>query len=332
MNTVTLGRTGLAVSRLGFGGLFVNSNAAALAEAAATVSTALANGVNYFDTAPTYFDSEEVLGKVLNERSQAVIFSTKLGGKPEPFDPRDKQCLRRSFERSLQLLKRETIDLLMVHEPDRPQQYDWWTDPLTVEGPVLELLDELKSEGKVRYTGLGGTTTTEMAHLCRSGKFDVVLTAFNYSLLWREAEHEVLAAAKSQGMGIIVGSPLQQGALARCYRETIDSPHAYWLSEARRQQLHELYDYVEETGLPLPELAIRFVLSNPDVHCVLMGARSRAEATQNIASVRKGALPAEVLCRLREIADRVPFRPFGEPVGLGYFLAHPEGYKGQGTL
>ena len=97
----------------------------------------------------------------------------------------------------------------------------------------------------------GGTVTTayEVAHLIRSGKFDVVLTAFNYSLLWREAEIEVLPAAREQGMGVILGSPLQQGALAECFREQVDDPGVCWLSPSRRAQLVKLYELVDQTCL-----------------------------------------------------------------------------------
>jgi len=69
--------------------------------------------------------------------------------------------------------------------------------------------------------GLGGTTAYELPHIINTGRFDVVLTAFNYSLLWREAANEVLPAAKKQGMGIVIGSPLQQGALARRYDDEV---------------------------------------------------------------------------------------------------------------
>jgi aryl-alcohol dehydrogenase-like predicted oxidoreductase len=82
--------------------------------------------------------------------------------------------------------------------------------------------------------------------------------------------------------------------------------------------------------MSLPELGIRFVLSNPDIHCVLMGARSAAEVEQNVAAANAGPLPASVLDRLAEIADMVPFRPFGEPFGIGWLLGNPAGYKGQG--
>jgi aryl-alcohol dehydrogenase-like predicted oxidoreductase len=208
--------------------------------------------------------------------------------------------------------------------------YDWWTDRVKVEGPVLELLGELKAEGKIRYTGLGGTTTTELAHLCRSGKFDMVLTAYNYSLLYRESALEVIPAAKAAGMGIIVGSPLQQGALSRRYDEQLKSPAAYWVSKMRREQFQELYKFCDETGMSLPELGIRFVLSNPDVHCVLMGAKSAAEVEQNAAAANAGPLPKTALKRLAEIAAMVPYRPFGEPFSIGWLLGNPAGYRGQG--
>ena len=117
------------------------------------------------------------------------LLSTKLGGRPTPFDARNKDCLRKSVEISLKDLGADHFDILYIHEPDRPPQqyFDWWSDPENFCGPVLDVLDELKKSGVIRYTGLGGTSAYQMARLVRTGKFDVVLTAFNYSLLWREA-------------------------------------------------------------------------------------------------------------------------------------------------
>jgi aryl-alcohol dehydrogenase-like predicted oxidoreductase len=330
VKTTVLGRTRLNVSRVGFGGLFVASFSAQYDAAKEAVARGLELGLNYFDTAPGYGNSEEVLGKALAGVKQPIVLSTKLGGRPTPFLPQDKACLRASVEESLRLLGRDCIDILMVHEPDRPGQYDWWTDMVNVKGPVLELLAELKAEGKIRCTGLGGTTTTELAHLCRSGKFDVVLTAYNYSLLYREAALEVIPAAKAAGMGIIVGSPLQQGALSRRYDEQLKSPAAYWVSKMRREQFQKLYAFCDECGMSLPEMGIRFVLSNPDIHCVLMGAKSAAEVEQNAAAANAGPLPDDVLKRLAEIAAMVPYRPFGEPFGIGWLLGNPANYKGPG--
>jgi aryl-alcohol dehydrogenase-like predicted oxidoreductase len=319
----------LAVSQLGMGGLFVNSNLAEFAQARDAIRRAVDLGVNYIDTAPGYGDSERVVGAALEGVEAPTVLSTKLGGRPQPFDPRDKGALRRSVEESLRLLKRDHVDILMVHEPDRPGQYDWWTDWQDINGPVLELLDELKAEGVIRHTGLAGTTAYELAHLVRNGTFDVVLTAFNYSLLWREAGLEVIPAARGRQVGVIVGSPLQQGALARKYDGAV-SDTTYWLAAARREQFRTLYAFADECGASLPELSLRWVISNPDVHCVLMGARSSREVEQNVAAVEKGPLPADVLQRLDEIHAMVPYRPFEEPFSIGWRLGQPAGYKGPG--
>ncbi len=325
-----LGRTGLRVSRLALGGLFVSSVGTDLDGAREAVRRAVDLGVNYVDTAPGYRDSEAVLGRILPDIDTPLILSTKLGGRPQPFDPRNRDALRASVEESLTLLRRDYIDMLMIHEPDRPGQYDWWTSWHPLAGPVLEVMLELKEQGIVGHLGLGGTTAYELAHIIRSGHFDVVLTAFNYSLLWREAEHEVLPAAGAQGMGVVVGSPLQQGALARCFRDQVEDPGVHWLSPARRNQLRELYALVDETGIPLPEMALRFVIANDAVDTVLMGARSAAEVEQNAAAVDKGPLPAELLSRLDRIAAAVPFRPFEEPFGIGGALHAGSNYRGPG--
>ena len=320
-----LGKTGLKVSELGMGGLFVSSYGAERREARRAVRRALELGVNYVDTAPGYLDSEEVLGWALEGVEQPYILSTKLGGRPRPFAPQDRDAVRRSVEESLRLLKRDTIDLLLIHEPDRPGQYDWFSDWEHFHGPVTELLAELKAEGIVRFTGLGGTTAYTLAHIIATGEYDVVLTAFNYSLLWQEARIAVLPEAKKQGMGVIIGSPLQQGALARCYVEEV-ARGARWLSPPRREQFKRLYALVQELHKPLPELALRFVISNPDVSTVLMGARSVTEVEQNVRSVEAGPLPQDVLDAIQEIADMVPFRPFEEPFGLPFTRE----YKGPG--
>ena len=320
-----LGRTGLEVSELGMGGAWITERAAARAEGIAAVRRALQLGINYVDTAPSYADSEEVLGLALAGVAEPFVVSTKLGGRPQPFDARDKDALRRSVDASLRLLKLDHVDILMIHEPDRPGQYDWFTDWERFHGPVIELLEELKRAGVIRFTGIGGTTAYTMAHLVATGQFDVVLTAFNYSLLWQEAAIAVLPEARRQGMGIVVGSPLQQGALARVYREEVEHG-ARWLSAPRREQYRALYALVEEAGLSLPELALRFVLSDPDISCTLTGARSVAEVEANVAAAERGPLEDEILARIGEIAAMVPFRPFEEP----FVMPFGRPYRGPG--
>ena len=175
-------------------------------------------------------------------------------------------------------------------------------------------MQELQAAGRVKHLGLGGTTAYEMPAVLRTRNFAVLLTAFQNSLLWREAEWEVLPTATELGMGIVCGSPLQQGWLAARHDEEVKHG-APWLNLPRRRQLQALYSYLDEINLPLPEVGLRWVLSNPHVSCVLMGAQSPAQVEQNVAAVEKGPLSAEVLAALKEIADMVPFRPYGEPYG-----------------
>ena len=316
-----LGQTGLEVSELSMGGAWITQRAAARAAGIAAVRRALELGINYVDTAPGYADSEEVVGLALEGVAQPFVLSTKLGGRPQPFDARDRDALRRSVDDSLRLLQRDRIDILMIHEPDRPGQYDWFPDWERFHGPVIELLDELKQAGVIRFTGIGGTTAYTMAHIIATGKFDVVLTAFNYSLLWQEASIAVLPEAKRQQMGVVVGSPLQQGALSRMYREEVEHG-ARWLSAPRREQYRALYALVDDLGIGLPELALRFVLSNPDISCTLTGARSVAEVEANVAAAERGPLSRDLLDRIAEIAGMVPFRPFEEPFVMPFGRAH----------
>ncbi len=152
MKMKKLGRTDLMVSELSMGGVFIMSNITQLKDAKGAVQAALEAGINLFDTAPAYGDSETVLGQCLSGITTPVILSTKLGGRPNPFDPRDKVGLRQSVEQSLKNLGVEKIDLLLIHEPDRKEVYDWYTDPEAFTGPVTELLDELKSEGLIGYS------------------------------------------------------------------------------------------------------------------------------------------------------------------------------------
>ncbi|MCE5237664.1 aldo/keto reductase [bacterium] len=323
----TLGRTGLEVSLLAMGGLFVSkAGGDDRPRAYDAIHRALELGVNYVDTAPSYLDSEEVLGEGLEGVTQPYIISTKLGGKPQPFNAKDLDQLKFSFAESLRLLKRDRVDILMVHEPDRPGQHDWWTDWESFTGPVTEYLAELKREGLVQWTGLGGTTPYILAAICATGQYDVVLTAFNYSLLWREAAIAVIPEAVKQNMGVVCGSPLQQGWLAKRFDEQVNNKPPAWLSPPRRAQFQALYALLDDLQMPITDLAIRWVISNPDVDTTLMGARSVAEVEMNVAAVEAGPLPADIMARLEEIGAMVPFRPFNEPFGCGFY-----GYRGPGV-
>ena len=321
MKKVTLGRTGLDVTQLSLGGLFMSDLTGDFDQSKEATLHALRTGVNYIDTAPSYFNSETCLGNILQDWSgEYPLISTKIG-MPDPFNPKSKKDIMESVEKSMEKLHADHIDILFVHEPERAGLFDWWDNERTCEGPVIEALDEMKKNGMIQFTGIGGTCTHELAMVCDTGKFDVVLTAFNYSLLWREAQYEILPAAKKHNMGVVTGSPLQQGALA-VRRDDIIANGAPWISEPRREQYKALYKLLDETGMDIIEMSMRFVISNPMIHCVLTGSRSTDEFMTNWNCVEKGVLPADILKKLDEIYSMVPFRPTLEPFILPFGEEH----------
>ncbi|MEI6513877.1 MAG: aldo/keto reductase, partial [bacterium] len=216
------GRTGLQVSEVSLGFAFTS-------EPIPVLTMALDAGINLVDTAAGYGDSEDRLGTALKACKRPIMVETKFGGRPWPFNPKDKAALRKSFEDSLKNLNLDSVDILMIHEPDRPGQYDWYDDYKNFTGPVTELMQELKDEGLIKFLGLGGTTAYEMANVMDTGQFDVVLSAFNYSLLWREAEQAIIPVAKKHDIAVICASPLQQGWLIRRWDDEVNNG-ASWLS------------------------------------------------------------------------------------------------------
>jgi aryl-alcohol dehydrogenase-like predicted oxidoreductase len=317
METRTLGRTGLDISILSIGGLYTSSLAGGEAETRRIMRRAVELGVNAIDTAPAYADSELTVGQAIAGMAAPLIVTTKLGGRPQPFDPRNIDALRASVEESLRLLGREHIDILMVHEPDRPQQYPWWTSYDPLDGPALQLMDELKTAGKIRFTGLAGTTVTEMTSLVRSNRFDVVLTAFNYNVLFREARQTVIPAAVANKMGVVLGSTMGQGFLtARADAEVRSQP--VWLAAARQQQFLAYYRLLDESGLSPAEMCLRFAISDPEVSTIPIGCKTVAHLEASVAAVEKGPLPPDLLQRLDDLAAMVPCRPFEEPMILPF--------------
>jgi aryl-alcohol dehydrogenase-like predicted oxidoreductase len=315
METRRLGRTDLEISVLSIGGLYTSSLAGGEAETRRIMQRAIELGVNAIDTAPAYADSELTVGQALSGLEAPLIITTKLGGRPQPFDPQDIDALRASVDESLRLLGRDHIDILMVHEPDRPQQYPWWTSYDPLDGPALQLMDELKTAGKIRYNGLAGTTITEMTALVRSNRFDVVLAAFNYNVLFREARQTLIPAALENDMGIVLGSTMGQGFLTKRAEDEVRA-QPVWLATARQEQLLGYYKLLDEAGMTAAEMCLRFVISDPDISTVPIGCKTVEHLEASVAAVEKGALPQDLINRLDELAAMVTHRPFEEPMIL----------------
>lgn len=315
MEKKKLGRTDLEVTKLSLGCLYMSNMGGEFEQAREGTFYALDQGVNFVDTAPSYGNSEEVLGKILREyKGEKPLIASKIG-LPPPFNPKSIDDIIASVEKSIERIGGDCIDLLFIHEPERRGQMEWWDNEITYQGPVLKALDILKQRGMVKWTGVGGTTAYEMARVIDTGVFDVVQTSFNYSLLWREAENSIFPVAKKHNMGLICSTPLQQGSLAVRHDDLIENG-APWISKPRKEQFKALYKLLDETGMSIVEMAMRFMFSNSDIDCVLVGAKSSKEFAENWSYAEKGALPENILKRLDEIYQMVPFRPTLEPILL----------------
>ena len=136
-------------------------------------------------------------------------------------------------------------------------------------------------------------------------------------MLWREAKIELIPEAQKQNMGIFLASPTQQGWLAARFDDRIDNGR--WLNKPRREQLKVLYQLVDEIGIPIAELSLRWALTQTDVSTVLTGPRNNAQLRQNVKAAEEGPLSDELLERIDEIAAMVPFRPYEEPFGCPFY-------------
>ena len=313
-----LGRTGLEVTELGLGGVFVRTAVTAPGEGVHVVQRALELGVNYLDTAPIYGDSQQVLGEALQDVKSPYVLGAKCGRWDWETGPyRSLDAFKRQFEQTLRDLRRDVVDILFIHEADWAP---YWTDmsfPRKTQllepdaeydfdgAPVTAFLRWVKDQHVTRFLGISGNNAHLLAKVLREMEtpFDVVLTAFQYSLLWRNAPSDLFPLADELDMGVVLGAPLQQGRLAQVYPEWVRNPPD-WMDEDLRARYEGLYAIHAETGLSLAELTIRFLLQDCRFASVIPGAASIEQIEENVRCATAGPLPDELHDKL-DVLGRV---------------------------
>jgi aryl-alcohol dehydrogenase-like predicted oxidoreductase len=266
MQTRTLGRTGLQVSEIGFGGAPAGiadylepwdpAGAVETESLVSAIHRAIDLGLNYFDTAPGYGDGagEALFGRALAGRRDRAILATKTGA-------RDAEGIRRSVEASLRRLQTEVIDVLQFH--------GGWYPPEDVErilGEGLAVYQALRDEGKVRFLGFTAEGPSGgVSKLIATGAFDVLQVRYNL-LYQHTCDHVndagVMREAEARGMGIVTMRTLTSGIFQRLMRQVF--PDAMAPAE-------------------LDRLCLRYVLSNPLVDVAIVGMRRAAEVEANAA-------------------------------------------------
>ncbi|MEV0809979.1 aldo/keto reductase [Micromonospora sp. NPDC050200] len=331
-----LGTSGLMVPALSFGtGTFAGQGplfgawgTSDVREARRLVDICLDAGVNLFDTADVYSDgaSERVLGEAIKGRRDRVLVSTKTG-LPMGDGPNEAGTSRarlvRACEDALRRLGTEHIDLLQLHAFDAGTPVD----------EVLSTLDDLVRAGKVRYVGVsnfsGWQLMKSLATAQRHGWPRYVAHQVYYSLVGRDYEWELMPLGLDQGVGGLVWSPLGWGRLTGRIRRGQPLPAGSRLHQTADfgppvadEHLFDVVDALdeiaEETGRTVPQVAINWLLQQPTVSSVIIGARNERQLRDNLGAVGWSLAPHQ-LARLDTASRRTapyPYFPYYRQAGF----------------
>jgi aryl-alcohol dehydrogenase (NADP+) len=290
------------------------------AESFAIMDRAADRGVSFFDSADVYplggnprpwGRTEEIVGRWLRGRRQNFILATKCG-EPVGANPWDRGASRRhileSIDNSLRRLDTDWIDVYQLHIDD----------PETPIEETLEALDDVVRSGKVRYIGCSKWAAYRVARALgiseRRGlaRFDCVQP--RYSMIFRQWERDLFPLCEEEGIGVICFSPMAGGLLSGKHERTRPpaagtrfathplSNVMYWQDEVF-DAVEELKTVAAESGVPLPTLAIAWVMAQPAVTAPIVGA-SQAEHLETSLAAADTKLSADLLRRLDEITVR----------------------------
>lgn len=263
-----LGRTGMQVARIGFGGMTIPK--VDLEQATATINRALDLGVNFIDTARSYGrgDSERKIGHAVKGRRTEVYLSSRTPN--TSYDG-----MKEALDQSLEALGTDYIDLYEPHDVSTSERYD----SLMRRDGGLKALQEARDEGKIRHIGFTSHNWELIKRMIRSDEFEAGLVTYN--LANREAEAEVLDLAEEHDVGLFVMKVFGNASLLEL------SPPG-------------------EDRKPTVEECLRFALSNPRFALILTGVKAPSEIEQNVSiAENREPLSEDELRDLRELGDRL---------------------------
>ena len=289
----TLGRTGLQVTRLGYGAMELRGAPRGRdvtdAQAETILHAALDAGINYIDTSIDYGVSEERIGRYISHRRSEYYLASKcgclVGASPAPRGQRSPHVFTRDnilagVEQSLARMRTDYLDVLQFHiSPSRKT--------LEEQG-ALETVLELKRAGTIRFVGMSGTLPNLPDHIAM-GVFDVF--QIPYSAVEREHEALITAAARA-GAGIVIRGGAAKGAPTEGKRDGVQ-----W-ERWQRVQIADLLG-----GMTSMEFILRFTFTHPDLHTNIVGTIDPVHLRQNVDVVRQGPLPADVYAEAKRRLD-----------------------------
>jgi aryl-alcohol dehydrogenase-like predicted oxidoreductase len=286
-----LGSSDLDVSEISLGSWLTYGGGVGDKQAKACVAKAFEVGINFIDTANVYARgaAEEFLGGVLADRPRdSYVLATKLYFPVNGDQGLSREQVFKQIDLSLARLRTDYVDLYQCH------RYDYDT-PLE---ETMEALTEVVRQGKARYLGFSEWPADRIqAALDLAGVEKFVSSQPQYSLLWREPEHEVIPLCAANGISQIVWSPLAQGALTGKYKpgETpthgtrAASPSMGWAMDRFRdddvlEAVQRLQPIAEGLGITMAQLALAWVLREPNLASAIVGASRPEQVEENAAA------------------------------------------------
>jgi len=276
------------------------------------VQRAIDLGINYFDTAPMYLDgeAERLLGIGLNALPatvrEHVYVSTKVGWHPDRPHQYDAATIYWSLEMSLRQLFTDRLDIVHIHYPYTDAHMD---QILGVDGAV-EALERLKAEGVVGAISLGVRPHRFLQRAIRSGRFDAIMTTYDYHLT-RSSAAAVIDEADANGVGVFNASPYNAGLLAGIDPEAaarVRPPN----SPQDLAQAKELWAWAEQWGVDLGAVAMQYSLRNEKIAVTVAGPRNADEVEANVRHALT-PLPPGIWQDLAEFLTTItPASPGGE--------------------
>ena len=305
------GRTNWQVSEVGYGmwGM-AGWTGSDDAESLASLNRSIDLGCNFFDTAWAYGDghSEELLGKALRAHPGKKLYvASKIPPKNREWPSRREFSLDVSYppeyvfaylEKSLTNVGVDSLDLI---------QYHTWEDNWLDDDRTIRTIEQLRASGKVRAVGISMNRwePSNGVRAVKSGLFDAVQVIYN--IFDQNPEDQLFPACRAHDVGIIARVPFDEGSLtgtltlettwpADDWRSTYFVPENLRASVERAEALKPLVP----TGSTMAEMALRFILNNPDVATIIPGMRKIRNVEANIAAGDKGPLPASLHSELQQ--------------------------------
>lgn len=288
-----LGNTGLKVSEISLGSWLTYGGYVESDSAIRTIHRAYDLGINFFDTANVYIrgEAEKVVGQAIKEfQRDSIVLATKVFW-PMGEGPNDKGLSRKHIiEQANASLKRLDVDYVDIYYAHR-------FDPETPMEETLRAFDDLVRQGKVLYLGVSEWTAqqiSEAIHLADKKLLDrIVVNQPQYNMFHRVIEKEIIPVSEKHGVGQVVFSPLAQGVLTGKYKKGLELPKGSrattnnasiqkFLTEDYLDKVEKLTNIANELEISLSQLAIAWILRQPNVASALVGASRPEQIEENV--------------------------------------------------